>query len=64
MSTFLIESIDGITAGPYSTEKAAKRAAKHANSIAPWQRWHTIPENEVTELNAATIQKSSKVHQT
>jgi hypothetical protein len=46
--TYRIESIDGITAGPYPTEKAAERAAKHANSIAPWQHWRAVPEDEIT----------------
>jgi len=47
---YRIESVDGITAGPYPTGQAAGRAAGRANSIAPWQRWRSVPEDEITGL--------------
>jgi hypothetical protein len=46
---YRIESIDGVAAGPYPTKRVAELAAKRANSIAPWQCWRAIPEDEITE---------------
>lgn len=45
---YRIESINGVTEGPYATKAKAERAAKRANAMAPWQRWRAVPEDEIT----------------